>query len=96
MKFKSKFNVGDVVLFYNRKICDNDIGKIDSIKISFSWETMLEEKYVISPARIEEDYSYKGVEVEINSIHKKLNKKAFERAFAEKCAKYLTHQHKGE
>lgn len=93
MRFKSKFNVGDVVLFYNHKICNNDIGKIDSIIISFSYETMLQEKYKISPARIECDYSYKGVEVEINSIRKKLNKKAFEKAFAEKCANYVA---KGE
>ena len=93
MRFKSKFNVGDVVLFYNHKICDNDIGKIDSISMSFSYVTMLKEKYVISPARIEEYYSYNGVEVEINSSRKKLNKKAFEKAFAEKCANYVA---KGE
>lgn len=93
MKFKSKYNMGDVVHFYNNKICDNDIGVITSINISFSWQTMLKEKYVISPARIEEDYSDNGVEVEIDSIRKKLNKRAFDKAFAEKCAKHLTHQH---
>ena len=27
MKLKSKYNVGDVVLFYNHKICDNDKAK---------------------------------------------------------------------
>ena len=54
---------------------------------------MLKEKYKILPARIECDYSYNGVEVEINSIRKKLNKKAFEKAFAEKCANYVA---KGE
>lgn len=89
MKFKSKFNIGDVVLFLNHKTCNNDIGTINSIRLDFSYETMLKEKYIISPARIECDYSYNGVEVEVNSIYKKLNKKAFEYAFAEKCANYV-------
>lgn len=98
MRFKSKYNVGDVVMFYNHRIHDNDIGKIGSIKISFSLETLHKESYRIYPVRIEEDYSDNGIEIEVNSIRMQLNKKAFEKAFAEKCARYVSNQHedKGE
>lgn len=89
MKFKTKYNIGEVVQFYNHKICDNDIGIIDCINISFSWETLQKNKYVISPKRIESDFSYNGVEVDENSIYKKLNKKTFNKLFTEKCVKYL-------
>jgi N-methylhydantoinase B/oxoprolinase/acetone carboxylase alpha subunit len=94
MKFKSKYNVGDVVLFYNSKIHDNDIGTIGVVKISFSLETLQRESYQICPVRIDCYYSDNSVEVTRNKIRKKLNKKAFNKAFAEKCVKhFLTHQH---
>ena len=89
MKFKTKYNVGDIVQFYNSKIHDNDIGTIQSVNVCFSWETLQKESYDICPARIENDFSYKGIVVNENSVYKKLNKKAFEKEFAKKCVKYV-------
>ena len=89
MRFKTKYNVGDVVQFYNSNIHDNDIGTIGSVNVYFSWETLQKESYDILPARIESDFSYNGIVVDLNSVYKKLNKKAFEREFAKKCVKYV-------
>lgn len=89
MRFKTKYNIGDIVQFYNERIHDNDIGTITGVNVSFSWETLQKESYNISPARIESDFSDNGIVVDVNSVYKKLNKKAFEEEFAKKCVKYI-------
>ena len=89
MRFKTKYNIGDIVQFYNERIHNNDIGTIQSVNVYFSWETLQKESYDISPARIESDFSYNGIVVDVNSVYKKLNKKAFEEEFAKKCVKYI-------
>lgn len=89
MRFKTKYNIGDIVQFYNEKIHDNDIGTITSVNVYFSWESLQKESYDIAPARIESDFSYNGIVVDVNSVYKKLNKKAFEEEFAKKCVKYI-------
>ena len=89
MKFKTKYNIGDVVQFYNDKIHNNDIGTIRGVNVYFSWETLQKESYDILPARIESDFSYNGVKVDRDSVYKKLNKKTFEEEFAKKCVKYV-------
>lgn len=88
MKFKTKYNIGDVVQFYNERIHNNDIGTIQGVNVSFSWETH-KESYYISPARIESNFSCNRVKVDADSVYKKLNKKAFEEEFAKKCVKYV-------
>lgn len=86
MKLKSKYNIGNIVRFYNNAICDDDIGKIEGIKMSFSWANLQKTSYDITPIRVNNHYS---VEVEEFRIKQTLNKIAFEKAYAELCAKEM-------
>ena len=95
MKIITKYNAGDIVLFYNKSINENDIGMITGVSFKYDLDPsikFLEDR--ISPVKIVKDFYDNRVEVDETNIMKKLNKKAFEKAFAEKCAKYLTHKHK--
>ena len=87
MKFKTKYNVGDIVVFEKQDF-SRDIGKITGVDLFFSYETMLEIKYIIE--RFCKDaiisLSSNSVSIKGNSIIKKLNRKAFEKAYAEKWA----------
>lgn len=86
MKLKSKYNVGDIVRFYNEAIPDDDIGRIYSVNIKFSIETLQQTSYKVTPIRMNNNYS---VEIYEFKIKEKLNKKAFEKAYTEHCAKEM-------
>ena len=86
MKLKSKYNVGAIVEFFNDGIHDYDIARINGIKMEFSWETLQRTSYYVSPFRKNNSYS---MEIKEHQIRKTLNKKAFERVYAEQCAKEL-------
>lgn len=85
MKFKTKYNIGDIVVF-DKQDFSRDIGKITGIDLFFSYDAMLEIKYIVE--RFCKDATIYGSSVSIkgNSIIKKLNRKAFEKAYAEKWA----------
>lgn len=89
MKLKSKYNVGDIVIFYNENTNENEIGSIDKIEIKFSWEILQKTKYTISLRKINGTYTCNSKEVPEAYIYKKLNKRAFEKAYAEQCAKEI-------
>lgn len=89
MKLKSKYNIGSIVEFYNDGIQDYDIARINGIKMEFSWETLQRTTYYVSSFRKNNDYS---IEIKEHQIRKTLNKKAFERAYAEQCAKELKNE----
>ena len=89
MRFKTKYNIGDIVKFFNSKINDYDIGNITRVSVSFSFESGQEEKYKVNPIRINDDYYDHSIEINETSVYKKLNKKAFEKEFAKKCVKYI-------
>lgn len=84
MKLKSKYNIGNVVEFYNEGKQDYDIAKITGIKMEFSWETLQRTSYQVSPFR-----KFYSVEIKEHQIKRTLNKKAFEMAYAEKCAREI-------
>lgn len=86
MKLKSKYNIGSIVEFYNDRIQDYDIARIDGVTIEFSWERLQRNTYSISIFRKDNNY-YE--EIQECKIIRQLNKKAFEKAYAEKCAKEL-------
>lgn len=105
MRFKSNYNVGDIVKFYNKKTSKEDVGQIRQIFIRFSYDFGKEENYSIAPIKIEWDYcNYydDSVAVALKFIRRKINKKAFRKAFekeyAKQCVEQITHQHedKGE
>lgn len=85
MKFKTKYNIGDIVVF-DKQDFSRDIGKITGVDLFFSYDTMLEIKYIVE--RFGKDATITGslIEIKGNSIIKKLNRKAFEKAYAEKWA----------
>ena len=85
MKFKTKYNVGDIVVFEKQDF-SRDIGKITGVDLFFSYETMLEIKYMVERFFKDATISGSSIEIKGNSIIKKLNRKAFEKAYAEKWA----------
>lgn len=85
MRFKTKYNIGDIVVFEKQDF-NNDIGKITGIDLFFSYETMLEIKYIVEKFGKDATLAGSSIEIKGNSIIKKLNKKAFEKAYAEKWA----------
>lgn len=86
MKFKTKYNIGDIVVFEKQDF-SRDIGKITGVNIFFSYETMLEIKYIVRRFCCKDaTLSSNLIEIKGNSIIKKLNRKAFEKAYAEKWA----------
>ena len=85
MKFKTKYNIGDIVIFEKQDF-SRDIGKITGVDIFFSYETMLEIKYIVERFCKDATISSNSVSIKGNSIIKKLNRKAFEKAYAEKWA----------
>jgi hypothetical protein len=89
VKLKSKYNIGEIVQFKNPETKDIDVGSIDKVFISFSWEQLQKEEYMITPIRMRAVYVSDWVRVEKTDIRKKLNKIAFKRAYAEQCAKEM-------
>lgn len=90
MKFKTQYNIGDIVIF-SKSDFKKDIGAITGIKIFFSWEAGQRTNYDIKPFAVNEDIRVcNNVEIREHEIVKKLNKKAFEKAYAEKCAEIKT------
>ena len=83
MKFKTKYNVGDIVVFEKQDF-SRDIGKITGIDLFFSYETMLEIKYIVERFFKDATIYDSSVSIKGDSIIKKLNRKAFEKAYAEK------------
>ena len=92
MKIKTKYNIGEIVLFKNPKTNDVDVGKIDKVYISFSWEELLKQEYMIIPIRMRAVYVSDWVRVDKMEIHKRLDKKAFKKAYAEQCAKEIINE----
>lgn len=90
MRFKTKYNIGDYVIFLD---FGRNIGEIVGIDIHFSWETLQETTYRVRTKQIKSDI-FEGIEtVKEWDIVERINKKAFEKAFAEKCVEYIA---KGE
>ena len=85
MKFKTKYNIGDIVVFEKQDF-SRDIGKIMGVDLFFSYETMLEIKYIVEKFFKDATITSSSIEIKGNSIIKKLNRKAFEKAYAEKWA----------
>lgn len=93
MVFKTRYNAGDIVLFYNKKISDNDIGQIKKVSFCFSHISGKEETYRIEPIKIECDYYDKSVCVDKRDIRGKLSKRAFKKAFVKKCVNHISNKH---
>ena len=87
MRFKTKYNVGDIVKFYNRKICNYDVGEITSVGVDFSWETLQRTKYMINPAKLEYEVFDHSISVDQSDVCKRLHKDTFEKEYAKLCAK---------
>lgn len=90
MKFKSKYNIGDIVLFYTNS-WEQKIGRIISVCIKFSYETLKKISYDISLFVPNSSQVYTNY-INENDIIKKINKKAFEKIYAEECAKYVVNE----
>lgn len=88
MRFKTKYNVGDIVKFYNRKICNYDVGEIKSVRVDFSWETLQKTKYMINPIKLEYEMFDNSISVDQSDVYKRLYKDAFEKEYAKLCAKF--------
>ena len=96
MKFKTKYNIGDIVVF-DKQDFSRDIGKITGVDLFFSYDAMLEIKYIVERFCKDATITSSSIEIKGNSIIKKLNRKAFEKAYAEKWAsiageKWFIHQ----
>ena len=87
MRFKTKYNVGDIVKFYNRKICNYDVGEITKIIIDFSWEALQKTRYMINPAILDYQAFNHSISVDQSDVCKRLYKDAFEKEYAKLCAK---------
>lgn len=85
MKFKTKYNIGDVVIFYGNPVFEKEVGQIDKIKIDFSWETSQRTQYSIK--RININSIRASITVSETDIQRKLNKKAFEKEFTKLCVR---------
>lgn len=93
MKLKTKYNIGDVVRYYNYTSSTNEIGIITHIYTDFSWETLQKTRYTIEKVKISNEPCSFHKTVDEYDIKQRLNKKAFEKAFAEECAREVA---KGE
>lgn len=102
MKFKTKYNCGDIVIFETISQKDWEMGIIDDISVKYDFQNVLS-------ARRKETIEYgiktyidiDGIRVSVNDgvckikrvkeyeIRKKLNKKAFEEMFSKECAKKI-------
>lgn len=89
MKLKSKYNVGDVVRFYNYTTSKYEIGAITRIHVEFSLEKLQKTWYTIETVKIKKAYTSFATNVDEYDILQKLNKKAFNKAYAEECAKSI-------
>lgn len=87
MRFKTKYNVGDIVKFYNIKICNYDVGEITRVRVDFSWETLQKTQYMINPAKLEYEMFDHSIPVDQSDICKRLHKDTFEKECAKLCAK---------
>lgn len=89
MLMTSKYNTGDIVQF----VKDNGnigVGRICSVRMTHSYETQKRVEYEIYLLRVKPSCVYNSLTVKEYNIQKKLNKKAFEKAYAQECAKYLS------
>lgn len=89
MKLKSKYNIGNLVEYWNTTISDYDIGIIKFIQIRFSSEMLQETIYKIYPIiqkDVRVDY---GKEIKESNVKRKLNKKTFDKVYTREYAKLL-------
>lgn len=89
MKFKTKYNIGDIVRFYNVTSSRYQIGRINRIFISYSAEYGETIKYDIEKIKINHAYIADEVTILEGAIRKKINKKAFEKEYAKECAREI-------
>lgn len=89
MKFKSKYNVGDVIHYFNTENGKNQIGRISRIFISYNTEFGEKIKYDVERIKIHNDYIADEVCILEGEIYKKIHKKAFEKEYAKECAREI-------
>lgn len=88
MRFKSKYNIGDIVLFYNETTQKTEIGKIRKLRIDFSYETNKQELYFVEKVKTDIILGLdERIKISEHYIEKRLNKRVFEKEFAKICAK---------
>ena len=91
MKFKTKYNVGDIVEFRTFDMKKNMIGKIDSLVVKFiSFETQTDVVYHIRMFEIGKPlFMLTMKDVHEYDIINKLNSKAFLKRYAELAAEKI-------
>ena len=89
MKFKSKYNVGDIVHYFNTESGKNQIGRISRIFISYNTEFGEKIKYDVERIKIDNDYIADEVCILEGAINKKINKKAFDKEYAKECVREM-------
>lgn len=88
MKIKTKYNIGDIIQFCSDRN-ELKVGKIVSLDIFIYDEQEVNYGVKLFAGDLNLD---NGIDLIEHKIIKRLNRKAFEKAYAEQCAKKIVEQ----